>query len=324
MNCLGVYCLQATGTQGGTVLSFEESRSQFALWAAMKAPLILGASYSILANMSTEQPEYFELLTHPEIIAIDQDLSPAATLVLSMPSLAQQTAGAEPLTLTLQQCVASRGDQKWVPSPGSAIRGKYGNLCVTAGNGTGAMAIPCDGSPAQTWSTAQDSAFHVLHAGIGGSGMCLDGGSNAVVPENVTTSTCAYNGTLPPPFDENSVAPQLWVWDRFGSILHGATGLCLTLGLSNTIVGNSQYVTNNGTLEHEVWSGHLSTPGETLAILFNKGLTNETITIGWDVIGLPANSSQPIRDVWARAALPPALNLSALVQSHGVRIFVIG
>lgn len=64
--------IQATGTEGGGSLSFDEARSQFVLWAAMKAPLILGANYALLATMRADQPEYFELLTHPEVIAIDQ------------------------------------------------------------------------------------------------------------------------------------------------------------------------------------------------------------------------------------------------------------
>lgn len=74
--------IQATGTEGGGSLTFEEARSQFVLWAAMKAPLILGANYASLATMKADQPEYFELLTHPEVIAIDQARHALFLLVL--------------------------------------------------------------------------------------------------------------------------------------------------------------------------------------------------------------------------------------------------
>jgi hypothetical protein len=220
--------IQATGTQGGGALSFDEARSQFVLWAVMRAPLILGALYSSLATMRTEQPEYFQLLTHPELIAIDQDPAQAATLRLSMPSAVQRTAGAQ-VALTLQACDPARGDQAFGPGPGtpppeldggagpvSAIQSLYGSLCVSGGGGAGASVVaePCTGnvSSSQGWETRQDSQLHVVPLETDPT-TCL-----TVAPgdPNVTVAACEYSGALPPPFDLD-LGAQLWVWDATGA-----------------------------------------------------------------------------------------------------------
>ena len=105
-------------------------------------------------------------------------------------------------------------------------------------------------------------------------------------------------------------------------MVHGSTGSCLTLGLPN-YVPSQPYVTNNGTLQLEVWAGPL-TGGRVVAVLFNKGPLADTISVEWPTLGLPAGATLPVRDVWAMADLPPSRNLTALVQSHGVRVFTVG
>jgi hypothetical protein len=86
----------------------------------------------------------------------------------------------------------------------------------------------------------------------------------------------------------------------------------------------TSYTTNNGTLQLEVWAGPLSTPGRVVTVLFNKGPSQDTIHVEWPVIGQPANATLPVRDVWAMADLPPAQSLTAVVASHGVRVFIVG
>jgi hypothetical protein len=211
--------IQATGTEGGTSLTFEEARSQFVLWAVMKAPLILGAHYALLATMRATLPQYFELLTHPEIIGLNQDISPMATLRLSMPST-QQRAGA--VSVTLQACDASRGDQLFEPAPAasppnaSAISSKHGALCLTASNSSSSssavLATPCApaAAAAQGWQLFQDSRFHVALQPATGACLGLDAATGAVA-----ALPCQYTGPLPPPFTLD-LGSQLWVWDRKG------------------------------------------------------------------------------------------------------------
>jgi hypothetical protein len=316
--------LQATGTEGGGGLTFDEARAQFALWAVMKAPLILGAHFSYLANMSTAQPAYFELLTHPELIAINQDLSPQATLRQSMPSAAQQAPGAI-LNLTLQPCAAGRYDQRWTPAAaGGGVRAAFGQLCVAlAPGGGGALAaVPCDGgSAAQGWpALKQDSQLHVVPSG-GAPGQCL---AATLAGAALGVAPCAYTDPLPPPFLD-SIGDQLWVWDKYGALVHGSSGQCLTLGLPAQGSATTPYTTNNGTLQAELWGGPLSN-GKAVAVLFNKAPGVETIAVGWDALGLGlrAGAALPVRDVYARQDLGPATQLSAVVQPHGVRVFVVG
>ena len=346
--------LQATGTEGGTSLTFEEARSQFALWAVMKAPLILGAHYSLLATMRTAQPQYFELLTHPELIALNQDIAQQAVLRQSMPSTLQQAPGSA-LNVSLQACDASRGDQRFIPGAApSSIQSLHGSLCLSAAPGAAAqvLASPCNSTPAQAWPGLAASRLSVAQA-AGQAGMCLGVGPQG----RPATAACIYTGSLPPPFELN-LGSQLWLWDRkgackpaasaqrarvparggplltlalttgtpphpTGSLIHGESGLCATLGLPN--LGDSTYTTNAGTLHFEVWAGPTSA-GKTVAVLFNKGPLEDTVAVDWEGLGLPVplGTLLPVRDVWAMADLPPAGNLSAVVAPHGVRVFVVG
>jgi alpha-galactosidase len=52
---------------GNGVLTPEESRSHFSLWAMLAAPLMAGN------NLTEMDPETLEILTNTEVIAIDQD-----------------------------------------------------------------------------------------------------------------------------------------------------------------------------------------------------------------------------------------------------------
>ncbi|KAI9323712.1 glycoside hydrolase superfamily [Dichotomocladium elegans] len=66
---------------GNGRLSVEESRTHFSLWAAMKAPLILGNSLTDMPN------ELYAIATHTEAIAINQDpLGVPATRIVHIPN----------------------------------------------------------------------------------------------------------------------------------------------------------------------------------------------------------------------------------------------
>lgn len=300
---------------GSNGLPFEEARSQFVLWAVMKAPLILGTHWSELATMRVTDPDTFDFATNAELLALNQDISPAATMLLSMPSAAQAVAG---VNVTLQPCDATRGEQQWLPgATAGAVVSKHGSLCLSGAATGGVTAAPCDGTAAQSWGGLRANSQLSVAAAGAVAGACLDD-TNGVL----ALKPCAFTGALPPPLDA-SFGAQVFVWDSKGSVIGGSSELCVTLGLPNYVAGR-QYVTNNGTLALEVWGGPLSS-GKTVAVLFNKGgASAETITANWDVFGLPRGASLPVRDVLARAALPPASELKAIVPPHGVRAFVVG
>jgi alpha-galactosidase len=72
----------------------------------------------------------------------------------------------------------------------------------------------------------------------------------------------------------------------------------------------------NGNLE--VWAGPLQ-EGSWVAILFNRGTSQATITANWGNIGIPNGVSCTVRDLWKHANLGVFTNsFSASVASHGV------
>eukprot|EP00040_Diaphanoeca_grandis_P012930 m.65370 g.65370 ORF g.65370 m.65370 type:complete len:555 (+) comp23553_c0_seq1:167-1831(+) len=319
--------IQPPGTIPGRTaspgLTMAEATSQFVLWAIMKAPLILGVHWSVLGNLSTVDPAYFDLITNEEIIAIDQDMSLQATLVCQMPSHAQQTSAK--LNVTIQQCNPTRCDQKFVAGAGGTVMSADGSLCITTDTTTGEVtAEPCDSSnPNQHISLQKNSQFTI--AKLSAPDQCLLAGMGATFP---TAMTCPYKGTLPPPLDANNVAGQIFLWDaQEGQIITGGGGECLTMGNPNLyVVPRGEEYTNNGTLEHEVWTGPLSS-GKQVVVLFNKGTSAETITASPTVLSLNSQQPLPVRDILAKvdlAPLVPGAGLSAIVDSHSVKLFVLG
>ena len=181
----------STATPG---LTYNEAQAQFVRWAARKAPLMLGAHFATLATLRTDHADYFNLVTNPEVIGINQDLSPQATLVQQAPSAAQQAAGAEPRQLTWQQCDSARADQTWDAGDDGAIRATGTSLCVTDGVAAVDARRCVTGAPSQAWRLRRDSQFSAAVANA--SRRCLVDGGTAP-----TSAACAWDGSIPPPLD---------------------------------------------------------------------------------------------------------------------------
>jgi hypothetical protein len=287
-------------------LAPEEARSQFVLWAIMKAPLLLGIHYTQLANLKQLDPSYYALLTNAELIGVDQDLSPQATLRAQMPSQAQQTGtnASEGLQITLQKCDATRADQRFVPKEAAVGEGwqialAESSLCLTDDSGAGnrALAKPCAAADeaaasGQSWSLHRDVSLAIAKSQS--SSMCLtSSGGNFSFIAQPTMAQCIYNGPLPPPLsvaNDHAFGTQLYIWGKYNNqIVAGGTGSCLTVGLPNYTPGQ-KWVNNSGTLEHEVWMGDLTVNAKTgkarrVVVLFNKGRTAETVTAAATLIG---------------------------------------
>jgi hypothetical protein len=318
--------LQPPNTIPGTTrkpgLTFEESRAQFVLWSVMKAPLMLGVHWSELATLKTSHPDYFNVITNKEIIAIDQDPSHTAVLVAQMPSNAQQQAGSI-LNVTYQECDPSRIDQQFVAGTKGSIQAAGSNLCLSENASSHIVyAVPCSAnSPEQGFGLARDSQFHTAPATA--SKRCLSAMPKAGT-DLLSTANCISDGKFPPPLDDHS-APQDFVWDSIiGQIVSAGCGQCVTVGQPNKPDG--RWSTNNGTLEHEVWAGSLSS-GKQVVVLFNKGKTAETVSAAWHLLKQPNGMPAPVRDVLAQKDLPPLAAgspLAAQVATHGVQLFVVG
>jgi hypothetical protein len=189
-------------------------------------------------------------------------------------------------------------------------------------------AVPCAaGAVEQVFGLARDSQFHTAPAS--GSKRCLlaqpTPGTNLL-----GTATCISDGKFPPPLNDHSAIDD-FVWDStVGQIVGGSSGQCITVGQPNypplTDGKRARWVTNNGTLEHEVWVGPLSS-GQQVVVLFNKGASAEAVSAHWTLLNQPDGRPAPVRDVLAQKDLTPLAPGSALVAQvgpHGVQAFVVG
>ena len=75
-------------------------------------------------------------------------------------------------------------------------------------------------------------------------------------------------------------------------------------------------VAKNGDLE--VWSKQLQ-DGSRAVVLFNRGGSEQSITVSWEQIGYPSTLNAAVRDLWQHKDLGKFLGkFSAPVASHGV------
>lgn len=249
------------------------------------------------------------------------------------PSAAQQMGNASTthgdLNVTLQQCDLTRPDQRFVPvAPGSKKIALAGTtLCLAAKAGM-LHAVPCQAAPAQ-FSLAPDEQLKVVEV----DGQCLSSrqGSATSPP---AFEPCVYSGPMPPPLSVGSnyaFGLQVFIWGgATNQIVTGGDGTCLTVGLPNIVPGQG-WVTNNGTLEHEVWMGDLTTSAagklRRVVALFNKGGSAESLTAPAEVIGTAtAAGATAVRDAVAQkdlAPLPAGASLSSVVARHGVNVYIL-
>lgn len=258
---------------------------------------------------------YFGLVTNDELLTINQDPSPQATLVSQAPSQAQQQAQIkDQLNITIQSCDLSRIDQRFELHPTSkAIKSSAGNLCVSAekeqqgSGGFGLVAQPCS-RVGDSFTLQQDEELTLTKALTGAAkGLCLsenavqatqskDGGA---IKGALSVQKCGFetpidhdSTTDPIPiigFDHIQINRQIFLWDgKSGQIITGGSGNCLTVGMPNLGQGTSNSpgvpdaYTNNGTLQHEVWQGPLTPVAATgaqrqVVALLNKGESTENI-----------------------------------------------
>jgi len=75
-------------------------------------------------------------------------------------------------------------------------------------------------------------------------------------------------------------------------------------------------VRKNG--DKEIWVRPLQ-DGSRAVVLFNRGAAETEISVNWEDVGCPANSSAAVRDLWLKKDLGKfAGKFSAQVPSHGV------
>jgi hypothetical protein len=336
-------------------LTPEEAYSQFKLWVVMKSPLVLGVNWEQIADLKTLEPTYYSLLTNTEVLAVNQDMSPQGILVRQTPSRAQRVGrgnGGAAIPVSLQACDEQHAAQRWVPGQTKGTVELEGTgLCLVRNSTSGAteaargasgdseadgtvVLAPC-GAASTVWGMqSDDTAVHVGTAGDGGS-LCMEADLHSSAP---VLKPCIYTGPIPPATVVGaSFASQTYVWGpTTQQIVSGGGGTCLTAGLENYPGVNANvWVTNNGTLEHEVWMGDLSTNPDgsrrRVVALFNKGADSDALVApaslyGRDLPGIdPGTTQVKVRDVVRRrdVTVKPGTPIESSVASHGVDLFVV-
>jgi len=316
----------------------EESYSQYKLWVVMKSPLVLGTNWKQLANLATLEPTYFKMLTNPEILAINQDASPQATVVWQFPSNAQQAGKGAYLTnatvpVTYQLCDSGRASQRWVPGQAKGTIQLHGTQLCLSQNAATVELSPCSAG-SSVFGMAQDEQVHVGQ--VGATEMCVDGGSiiSPSTKADPTVNKCLYTGPIPPvDVTMANFGSQSFVWGKTTSqIINGGNSACLTAGRPNLDPAERGWSSNNGTLEHEVWMGDLTQlngSARRVVALFNKGGSMETISVpaslyARDVVNA-GGATVHVRDVVNREDTPLGVNnaIEANVPRHGVALYVI-
>lgn len=216
----------------GDALTDEESRTQFALWSMMAAPLILSVD---VANLS---PASLATLSNTDIIAIDQDrLGKQAGIVSqngTVDVLARPLAGGDRAvallnrgssTATLSTTLTNVGFQG-----GAACTASVKDLWTSStspSSGTISASVPAHGTAIfrvqpGAGCTGQQPTGQI--SGIGGK--CLDDANSATAPGNPVTLYSCHGG-----------ANQRWTVHGDGTIR--ALGACLDASYQS---GDSRYV----------------------------------------------------------------------------------
>jgi alpha-galactosidase len=249
---------------GDDGLSVAESRSNFALWSMMSAPLILSSDVAKLS------PEAVAILGNKSIIAVDQDaLGRMATLVRRSPSMdvlfkplaggdygvAVLNRGAEPIRVELRpadlgfapnpECRLDRQDL-WSGTSQSAacgeptrtgtitmiVTGRHHDitsysLCLAAPGHVGS----CAGTPEETWTVTASGALKSAQ------GRCL-----AVVEGKPEMQACAPNKA------------QDWNYTLAGNLIDNENHECLSAGGADGKPESLSIQACGHNLPNQIWS----------------------------------------------------------------------
>jgi alpha-galactosidase len=282
---------------GNGGMSLVEYKTHFGLWAITKAPLLIGCD---ITKMSWP---IMEILTNPEVIAINQDILGIQGKKIKISKTQKPEDYEEKLKnskLKLEDCDEKYKEQKWFINEDGSIKNNDENFCIdipncamtevdveTFGCHIGSE-THCQNSKNQQWyfSIENKTIFSYMNTSL-----CLD-------------SKDKYVGTR---FCDLSSETQKWEYDEKNHILK-TQGKCLSS------INNDE--------QTEVWSGKLS-DGSYAVLLLNRGLISTDVEISWKEIGFNETKAK-LRDLWTRKDLGNyTLNYSVYLTSHDSQLLKV-
>ena len=261
---------------GNGGMNFEEEKIHFGLWCISKAPLLIGCD---ITNMSKET---FEILTNPEIIAINQDplgiQGKKLETIQPIPEGKSSSYLQNGVKLVVSQC-SGREEQQWILHSDGSIRSKNGEYCIDIPNCYNEQIQLeiyschvgindfCGGSKNQVWNLNKDGTISSAL-----NNMCIDVFDSH--GPSVQTYLC------------NGESNQKWEYDSNSlTIKNGKKCLSPSTGLESL----------------EIWSGILY-DNSYAVMLLNRGNKKQKMIARWKEIGLPDGEAL-VRDLWARKDL---------------------
>ena len=260
---------------GNGGLTFEEEKIHFGLWCLSKAPLLIGCD---VTNMSKQ---VFELLTNPELIAINQDKLgiQGHKIKTEQPKDDGNDEYLKDGNILLVKDCTGRNEQKWSVNNDGSITSMGSNFCIdipNCNNGWAQIDIfschlgdrhSCSESKNQMWELKSD-------------------GGIASKMNNYCLDVYDHHGPFVQTFPCTGGPNQKWVYDsNTHTIKNGQK--CLTVTTALELL--------------EVWAGRLS-DNSYAVMLLNRGTRKSNMIARWKEIGLPAGNAL-VRDLFARKDL---------------------
>ena len=283
---------------GNGGMTNEEYKTHFGLWAISKAPLLIGC------DITKMYKEIKDILTNPEVIAINQDsLGIQGRKIkhtkIDYPSDDKYILG--PKEIEIAECNGRKG-QKWYINEDGSIRNNNENLCIEIPSCSKNSVqlrtnrchiddkFQCGKSKNQMWKYDKekkkiyselfpDKCIHILDLDY----------------LNVQSRNC------------QDIDNQKWEYNEDDHTFR-SMGKCLTI-----------YMNEEAT---EVWAGRLSDNSYAI-LLLNKGSFKNNIEITWEEIGFNSVKAK-IRDLWERKDLGIYnYNYSMSIESHSSQLLKI-
>ena len=260
---------------GNGGLTFEEEKIHFGLWCLSKAPLLIGCD---VTNMSKQ---VFELLTNPELIAINQDKLgiQGHKIKTEQPKDDGNDEYLKNGNILLVKDCTGGNEQKWSVNNDGSITSMGSNFCIdipNCNNGWAQIDIfschlgdrhSCSESKNQMWELKSD-------------------GGIASKMNNYCLDVYDHHGPFVQTFPCTGGPNQKWVYDsNTHTIKNGQK--CLTVTTALELL--------------EVWAGRLS-DNSYAVMLLNRGTRKSNMIARWKEIGLPAGNAL-VRDLFARKDL---------------------
>ena len=275
---------------GNGGMTYTEYKTHFALWAISKAPLLIGCD---ITKMSDETKE---ILTNPEVIAINQDSlgiqgHKMKRTIIEIPDGYSQKLSSSKLRLF--EC-KNYSSQKWYINTDGSIRNNNENLCIDIpGCSENEVQIEtygchignkdsCRESKNQEWDyTNKQLKSRMVIDGVERCLSVSDDGEKKIVKSVICSD----------------VPEQKWEYDEEAHTLKN-NGQCLTSSIEAI----------------EVWAGPLSDGYAVL--LLNRASIKATVETTWKELGIP-KSKVKVRDLWQRKDLGVFEDkYSAMLDSH--------